>query len=344
VALAPALALWLRSGIDRPWVRLSAVALFAAAWHAPLRYVHFNGGYVDPPFLLCVILALAIFQAMRAPAAWQVPALTALTIAGTFVRETMILLPVGGLVLGNPLSLSPPRAFRAARWSMLVPIGAAAAVIAYSHAIVEADTTRSFVAAAMQWIRKPPTSYALAWFTAYGPILALLIFDWRQVVRDLGARQHLLAFLGLCAVLAYFGGSDTERFLFWAMPIVYLLIGRAFERHLTMFKGVAIGAGLIAAQAVSARVFWTIPDPRNETDPLVAGSGLLDQLYGIADRVFVIDHFHFNLWSSFGSQPFRLARLTWYLVVTAILVVALKRRSRNAGLPAVAPSAKAAAQ
>jgi hypothetical protein len=117
--------------------------------------------------------------------------------------------------------------------------------------------------------------------------------------------------------------------VFWAMPIVYLLIGRSFERHLSVFRGVMIGAGFVIAQAVSERIFWPIPDPRSETAPLETGAGLLDRVYAIADRVFVIDHFHWNLWSSFGSQPFRLVRLIVYLTVTALLIWALWRRSRR---------------
>ena len=41
---APLLALWLRTGVERFGVRLAVVALFASAWHGPVRYVHFNGG------------------------------------------------------------------------------------------------------------------------------------------------------------------------------------------------------------------------------------------------------------------------------------------------------------
>lgn len=327
VFTAPLLALWLRTGVERLSVRLAVVALFSAAWHGPIRYVHFNGGYVDPPFLVCVLLALAVLHAMRTrPAAWHIAALVALTVVGTLIRETMLLLPISALLMTVGLK---PDATRIKARSILLPIVATAAVIAFTHAIVVADTTRSFVAAALQWIRKPPSAYFLAWFTAYGPVLAVLVFDWKGVVRDLREQRHLLSFLGLCTMLAFFGGSDTERFVFWAMPVVYLLVGRAFERHLPVFRGAAVGAGLVIAQAISARVFWPIPDPRVETNPLTAGASWLDRVYAVADRVIVIDHFHWNLWSSFGSAPFRLARLALYVAVTAALVFVMRRRSQE---------------
>ena len=325
---APLLALWLRTGVERFGVRLAVVALFAAAWHGPIRYVHFNGGYVDPPFLIFVLLALALLHMLRTkPRPWTLAAFVALTVAGTLIRETMILLPISALLMGTRgKGEDGPVRFD---WQQLAPITAAAITITFTHLVVDADTTRSFVAAALQWIRKPPSAYALAWFTAYGPVLALLVFDGKRVVADLRANLHLLCFLGLCAVLAFMGGSDTERFVFWAMPVVYLLVGRAFERHLHVFRGAAIGAALVVAQAISARIFWPIPDPQVDPLPLIATASWSERLYAFADRVLVIDHFHWNLWSSFGSAPFRAVRLAFYLIVTVAIVFALRRRARG---------------
>lgn len=336
LAVAAMLSLWLRHGIERLTVRLAMVALFAAAWHGPVRYVHFNGGYVDPPFMLCVLLSLMLLQAMpRQARPLQVAVFTVLTIAGTFIRETMLLVPASALLMGNPIqrATSPVDWLRRMRWFLLIPIAAGIVVIAVTHSVVIADTTRSFLAAARQWIRKPPSAYALAWFTAYGPALALLLFDWRQVAADLRERQHLAMFLAFCTVLAFFGGSDTERFVFWGMPVVYLLLGRSFERHIGLFASAALAASFVMAQAMSARIFWSIPDPRLETAPLADGAGLLERIYAVADRVLVIKHFHWNLWSSFGSQPFRLVRLALYLGVTALLIWGLRRRARQVAAP-----------
>jgi hypothetical protein len=325
---APLLAWWLRTGVRHFGVRLAVVALFAIAWHGPIRYVHFNNGYVDPPFMVAVLLALALLHALRTePRRWTLAAFIALTVVGTLIRETMILLPISALLMGT----KGKAAIAALRveWQQLVPIAAAAAAITFTHVVVEADTARSFVAAALQWIRKPPTAYVLAWFTAYGPVLAVLLYDGKRVVEDLRANLDLLCFLGLCAVLAFMGGSDTERFVFWAMPVVYLLIGRVFERHLHVFKSVTIVATLAVVQAISARIFWPIPDPQVDPVPLAQTASWSERLYAFFDRVLVIDHFHWNLWSSFGSGPFRLVRLVLYVIVSAAIVVALRRRERE---------------
>ncbi|MDP1571038.1 MAG: hypothetical protein Q8L86_13660 [Vicinamibacterales bacterium] len=332
-AIAVALTVWLRQGVERMAVRLGLVALYAAAWHGPIRYTHYNPAYVDPLFLLLVLAGLAVASTLRDEATpAKIALLTLLTIAGTLVRETMLLVPVAALFVRNPLPLpgvdadGGPRAFPVA---VLIPIVAGVAALTFTFAVVEADTTRNYFAAAAQWIRKPPTSYLLAWFTAYGPVVAVLVFDWRAVARDLATRQHLLAYLGMCTVLAYFGGSDTERFHFWAMPVVYLLLGRAVERRWPVLRGTMIAGGLVVVQAVASRVFWAIPDTNLEGPALGDAPGIVARLYGVVDRLLVIEHFHWNLWSSFGSQPFKLLRLGMYVGVTACFVWAMSRRART---------------
>lgn len=331
VLTAALLSLWLRHGVERLAVRLGLVTCFAAAWHGPVRYVHYNNGYVDPLYLVCVILALAAIESLNHhESRMTLAVLTALSMAGTFVRETMILLPVSAMVAAGP-AVRAGASWRAALrpWSRMWPVVAAAAAIATTHLVVTAEPERSFVGAAAQWVRKGPSAYVLAWFTAYGPVLAVLLFDWRNVGRDLGVRRHLAAYLGLCAVLALVGGSDTERFLFWAMPVVYLLIGRAVERRLPVMRGPLVAGALLVAQAVSARVFWAIPDTRVDPEALGQSAGLGARAYGFLDRLLVIEHFHWNLWSSFGSEPFRLLRLAMYVAVTALLLWAMARRARE---------------
>ena len=80
----------------------------------------------------------------------------------------------------------------------------------------------------------------------------------------------------------------------------------------------------------NSRVFWPIPDPQIDPAPLAATASWPERLYAFADRVLVIDHFHWNLWSSFGSAPFRMVRLGLYMIVTLAIVVGLRRRAREA--------------
>jgi hypothetical protein len=331
---AALLDLWLRVWVARARIRLALVALFAGAWHGPARYVFFNPGYVDPPFLVCLVAALLVIRSLsRRYSIATMALLLGVTAAGTLVRETMALVAFAFVFVDNPIlgrhdkqstGSTVPLASRFA------PLVLAVAIIAWTHRIVTVDTAeRSFVGAVMQYLYKSPLSYVLSWFTAFGPVLAILVFDWRGAWRDLSEHEWLAALFALCAAMAFIGGSDTERFVFWTMPIVYLLIGRAIVRHAQVFQRPAIVLSLVALQAVSARVFWGIPDPAIDGAPLVDQSPGA-AVYGVLDRLIVIDHFHWNLWSNFGSQPFRLIRLVGYLLITGALVRAMRRHNREA--------------
>jgi hypothetical protein len=131
--------------------------------------------------------------------------------------------------------------------------------------------------------------------------------------------------LGLA--LAYVGGHDTERYFFWVMPVVYLLIAQSIERHYAVVSSAAVAGILIAGQLVAQRVLWAVPDPGTAVTPLSDVRGTLATLYAIANRVFVIDDFHWNLWSNFGSRPFHLVQLGFYLAVSAAVVALMHRGS-----------------
>ena len=126
----------------------------------------------------------------------------------------------------------------------------------------------------------------------FGPVLAVPIYAWRPTLRFLADNEYLTAFMLSTAALAYFGGADTERFVFWSFPATYLIIAMAFERNLDAVRCPRFAVAMAACQAISSRVFWSMPDPR--VGPLELGSEptISGWLYGVADRLFVIDHFY----------------------------------------------------
>ena len=194
---------------------------------------------------------------------------------------------------------------------------------------------------ALQWLHKSPDQYVMGWLTAFGPVIAVVLYDWRRALRLLADHEWLAALMAGCAALSLVGGSDTERFAFWSLPVVYLLLARAIEHHAGVLRSRVLIAALVISQAIAARVFWGIPDPRAESVVgLALNAGWRDRIYGIANRLFVIDSFHFNLWSSFGSRPFRLLRVGLYLAVIASVIWAMQRRARH-GKIALRPLARA---
>jgi hypothetical protein len=175
--------------------------------------------------------------------------------------------------------------------------------------------------------KKPLFTWVLAWFFTFGPVLAIVAYDWRRAVGFLADRRDLAVFLAFFAALSYAGGTDTERLLFWAMPVVYVLIGRAIEAEPRLFADWRVIAVLAAAQAVSARVFWPIPNPGTNVEPFTGGS-VASRVWPFINRIVVIDDFHWNLWSAFGSRPAHALTLAWDLAFVTAMAAWLARRAR----------------
>ena len=337
--IAALLMVWLRAwGVTRA-VALMMVGLAAAAWHGPARYIYYNPGYVDPPFIVLLLAGLLLIRLIaERHTPGKVVALALLSGLGALVRETMVLVPLCFLFVNAPASgligrrSSPGRV--PAAW-LIAPLAFCVAGIVWTHAAVTVDSSEraSMAAAAFQWLHKPLDSFVMGWLATFGPVLAIAVFDWRGAVAFLLEHEWLGAFFAGCVVLSFIGGSDTERFAFWSLPVVYLVLARAIERWASVLRNIAVVTALVVTQAVSARVFWGIPDPHAESVvSLATGAGWLDRIYGIANRLFVIDSFHFNLWSSFGSRPFRLLRIGMYLIVMGGLVGLMALHDRKIAL------------
>jgi hypothetical protein len=334
VAIGVLLTIWLRAWSIGGWTPALMVALAAAEWHGPARYIFYNPGYVDPPFIALMLAGLLVIKSIAdSYSVGKIVLLTLLSAAGALVRETMALVPICFLFVNGPIGalFRDGRARRSVpAWALMAPLVACLAVVAFTHVLVSVDATErsSMLQAAVQWLQKAPDAYVMGWFTAFGPVVAIVAFDWRRALRFLSDEEWLAAFLAGCVVIAFIGGSDTERFAFWSLPVVYLLLARAIRQHASTLRSLSLIVTFAIAQAVSARVFWGIPDPHSEdVVALTARAGWGEWIYGVLNRLIVIDSFHFNLWSSFGSRPFRLARLSLYLLITGGFVWALQHRA-----------------
>ncbi len=131
--------------------------------------------------------------------------------------------------------------------------------IVLTHVVATPTSDYWLADAAFYWAyNKPLPTYLLAIFITYGPALSLLAVGWPAV------KAHLLKFpdhavmLALVLVLAWIGGSDTERFLIWGAPIVLVLIGKAAEQvKWSRAKGAAVV--LLAGHILNGR--WLLPIP-----------------------------------------------------------------------------------
>lgn len=260
--------LWLTRFVARPWIRVLLCALFVAHWNGFTRFVFYLSPITDPWALVFVLVGLLLVDelgrgARAAGRPWLLVLLGATVLGGTLFREFVAALGMAALFARNPVVLGGARRV-VIRWAEMLPflpvLGCGIAGIALSHGLVTATNDYSFAATAWWFLwNKPPAVYLLAWLEMFSPWLFFVVYDWRETVRFVLRQQAMLVFLAAIVCVSWVGGGHTERFVFWASPVVLLLVGRALERHAHALTA-PIAALLALVSILVGRVLWVTPD------------------------------------------------------------------------------------
>ena len=86
---------YLRLFVSSATTRLLLVTFWMIQWHTPVRYTYFAPVNVEPLFLVCMLLALLVIERLPALSAGRgALVVSVIVFAGTFVRESMLLMAV----------------------------------------------------------------------------------------------------------------------------------------------------------------------------------------------------------------------------------------------------------
>jgi hypothetical protein len=318
------LLVWLRSFSATAGTRAVIALMFIASWLGPARFVHFYPIYVDPPFMLFALVGLMVIDRIRGQVSWRgVVVLSIVCFIGTLFRETMIFVAFAFAVVNVGFGHLDKDVPKMSIIHRALPLIACAVAIAICR-MQPFEPRRSLSAvenALYLFGRKPLFTLPLAAFITFGPVVALAAYDWRQGRRLLAQHSYLMVYTGGCFVAGYVGGHETERYWIWAAPVVYVLIAKSIERHRkALLSNAWVFVALVAAQGLSERVLWSIPDPGSAVARFEEMNTLGEKVYAILNRLFVIDDFYWNLWSYFGSRPFHAAQLGLYICFSAFLL------------------------
>ena len=325
---------YLRCFVASAGVRLLLVTAWMAQWHAPVRWIYFNPVNVEPLFLLVVIVALlAIEQTRTRSAVTAALMLAPLTLIGTLCRESMILVPLALAASRMPAVWGDARRWRVAAALAMPFIAWLAALVVTRQLATATNAYRPWSEPVMMLRRKGIDTWLLAWFFTFGPAaVALMAAAAGDLRRFLRRRPELAVWIAGCGVLAFAGGTDTERILGWAAPVVYVLAGLAVERHRAALRRLpAVIVLLVSAQLLSSRLLWPVPVGDDEGPALRALGVTWAAVYAALDRVLVIEHYYSNLWSFYGSRSLHAAILIVDVCFVAAVAVLLRRRAVTAG-------------
>lgn len=315
------LVLWLRGYVSDWRIRVVLVTLFLIQWDAPPRLVYHSPVHVDAwlfVFVLAGLLALRRYVAQ--PSAGELAVLSALAIAGAYFREATLFVPLSVMAAHRLLVKENGRwQWRMPPWSACVPfLFGFIAFLSTRHFAHQTDAYSFWQTIYRFLYDKPVLTYIHAWFLAFGPVLFILLFDWKNARDFLLREQWLALFLVAGMGFGFVGGTDTERLQYWSMPCVYVLLGRAIERLRPILASGALIAFFAIGQILSSRILWTTPDYPTDfphTFPLL-------QQFG--SNVQLLDLFSFH-----GYRPKESLSLVEYLIFGAIALYWMSRRARR---------------
>ncbi len=327
-ASAVLLLIWLMKFGVRPGFAALTTILYIASWIGPARFLYYYPIYVDPPFIALSMGALLIIHGLRRQFSWlRTFALAAVCFAGALFRETMLIVPIAFVFANLRFGRRDDDEARIPGAALVLPLAVTIVALVLCRQVPAEPrrTIGTFENALYLFQHKPLFTLLLAPFMTFGPVLAVVLYDWRAV-RDLLAKHAYLAvFVAGCCATGYIGGHETERYLLWAAPVAYLCVALALQHHCAaLLRNAWVFTALVAAQALAEHVFFGIPDPSLAVGDFTVLTTRGEKIWGVVNRLVVVDDFSWNLWSYFGSRPFHALLLGIYAVFSAMLVAYLR--------------------
>ena len=337
---------WLRLHL-RDWrIRVLMVLLYAAAFHAPVRFLHWYPATPDSLTHVGVLAAMLTLHYVE-NAAPPIAALcmTCFAAVAVPIREMMLVFTIALLFSRNLVSIDEkiPWLVKLRRWPswwLFVPVLAGGLVFyAIRHWVITLDDAGRWLAGigppngylfpniiVDMVYNKGVVPYFLAWFITYGPALTLLVWKWRDCVEYLWHRQVQMAVLAAVSLLGWFAGTDSERYLIWGFPVVYVLLGRVIESNLWLFRSPFLVSALALTQAVSARIFAALPD----YPPTAGRTWVVLTMWG--EHVSSADLFSFSARQGLATLSF-----LEYMAVFVVLLVWVRLAESRRQMPASDP-------
>jgi hypothetical protein len=324
--------LWLRLYLGDWRLRVLLATLFITQWHGPVRFTYYDPTYTDPWMFVFLLAGLIAIQRLKSkPGILTLLALSLITFVGVLFREIVVILPLTLAFVTNPMpgwdELFCPftwqklvKLLRKPYYPFILPLLLGIAGFLVVRNTASQNNDYSFTQTALDWVyNKPVLTYLHAFFITYGPLIVLPVFSWRRSFRYLWEHQDLLVLLLGMMLIGWIGGSDTERFLYWAMPVVYLLLGLFIQENWPRLNSPWLILLLVVSTVCSQRRLWTVADYPNHFDTPIPILSILSNRFQYLD-----------LWSFFAARPVQVISFLEYLVLSGVLIVWLKLRSTAA--------------
>jgi len=231
-------------------------------WHGPIRFVYWYPTIVDN-WLITLFLASWIVanKYQKNENGMHLLYMIIIGILATFVREVGIIIGLSFLFIKNPIkkNINEKRVYynfdtfigliSRIKPILFLPLVLSLGIFILIKSSVIATNSENyhFYSAAFYWAHKNgPMAYILAWYNSIGILFPLLIYNLTHSVKWLKNNQFLATFFAIGIILSWIGGGDTERFIYWIIPIALLLVGKSILKDFHIYRKSKLLLGLIA--------------------------------------------------------------------------------------------------
>ena len=330
IATALLLAAWLAFHLRHWSIAALLGSFYVWHWIAPVRYVIFSPAYVDPLFHLSLVVALWAMEWVKKSGRsyLSILSLAAVVAAGVMVRESALIAGVAALFCGNPTAaflVAPVGKKLRAFWRVVSPrlwLPLAAGLFVFLLLGDDGGSGYFVQQAASVFMGKGVGVFVLAFFYAFGPVLAVALFYWRDVLDFLSAHERFAVVFLITIIFCLIGGDDNERILYWAFPIFLLSLGVAVEKNLVVFlRQPVFVLFLLVSQLIAQRVFWLIPAYPSESPRLLP----------VLFTAWSSDFMFFDLYAHWsierGGLAVQFVSLLQYVAFSVLIMMYLRRRA-----------------
>ena len=192
------LVLWLRGYVGDWRIRVILVTLFLIQWDAPPRLVYHSPVHVDAWLFVFVLAGLLVLRRYIAePSAGALAVLSAVAVVGAYFRDATLFVPLSLIAVHRPFVKADGRwQVRLPPWPACVPfLLGFLAFLSTRHFAHQTDAYSFWQTIYRFLYDKPVLTYIHAWFLAFGPVLFILLFDWKNARDFLLQEQWLALFL-----------------------------------------------------------------------------------------------------------------------------------------------------
>jgi hypothetical protein len=314
VIVMMALVIWLRLHIVHSGVRVAIYGMYCLHYIGIIRSTRYLPVTIDVPSMAILMIGLLMISAfIKDRQIMWILGLTFISFLGGLIRESSLIIPLTLLVAIYYRKIGFKRVY-------FLPIVAGGIGFFVADFIGVQSNAYSFILIAIYWLYdKSPLRYLQGILVAFGPVLVFLIIHRKNLKLFLDEHPELTFFVMIFGVLAWVGGSDTERIMYWAAPVVYVLIGRAIQPTLPLSRWLIIL--IVPLQLISERVFWVFPQNYTEDRP-----------FFIPFLTIVSNQAHYDqLLSTYVNETISFIYLIEYGVVLFLLYVLMRGRAIRRG-------------